>query len=108
MKCHGCGVVLASVSGASDPYGVASPACWAMFNEVTVKDYGEYRYPEVHRQIVDAYMAQHPSFATAAGRRSVAVHLVGLHLVFDRHLEGAVIRRAMGNIFPDKRDIAPL
>ena len=49
-----------------------------MFCEVTARDFSEYRYPPIHGTIVDAYMAQHAGFATPAGRRSVAVHLVGL------------------------------
>ncbi len=107
-RCPGCGLVRARVDGPTDPYGGASAACWAAFNDVTLKDYGEYRYPAVHRLIVDAYMAQHPNFATPSGRRSVAVHLVGLHLALERKLDGAVIARAMGQVFPAKPDIAPL
>ena len=106
--CLGCGIVRPPVEGVTDPYGGASASCWALFNEVTLKDFGEYRYPPIHRLLIDAYMAQHPGYATAAGRRSVVVHLVGLHLALDRDLDNAVIVRAIGRVFPDKPDIAPL
>jgi hypothetical protein len=75
---------------------------------VTVRDYGEFRYPEVHRLIVDAYMSQHPGYATPAGRRSVAVHLVGLCLALERGATGKAIGEIMARVFPDKQDIAPL
>jgi hypothetical protein len=102
--CPGCGLVAPIVDGPCDPYGGSSPACWATFNAVTTKDYGEYQYPDVHRPLVDAYMTQHAVFTTPAARRSVVVHLVGLCLVLERGLKGAVVGRAMGQVFPDKRD----
>ena len=58
-----------------------------MFGEVLARDYGLYQYPEAHRLVVDAYMAQHPGFSTASGRRSVAVHLVALLCVLERGLQ---------------------
>jgi hypothetical protein len=106
--CPGCGLVLPVIDGAADPYAGASPACWAVFGQVTARDYGEFQYPDVHRLIVDAYMSQHPGFATPAGRRSVVVHLVGLLLVLERGAAGRAVGEIMGNVFPDKRDIAPL
>jgi hypothetical protein len=106
-RCPGCGLAGAS-DGQTDPYGGASPACWAIFQQVLVRDYGEFQYPAVHPQIVDAYMAQHPGYATAAGRRSVAVHLVGLCLAVERGLDQAHVRRIMTSVFPGKPDLAPL
>jgi hypothetical protein len=105
--CPGCGLRLPPAEGATDPYGGASPACWAIFGEVLARDFGEYRYPAAHRLVVDAYLAQHPGFATAAGRRSVAVHLVGLHCVLDKGMAGDELRRTLAGVFPDKRDILP-
>ena len=72
--CPGCGLVALVNNGPCDPNGGSSPACWATFNAVTAKNYGEYQYPDVHRLIVDAYMSQHATFATPAGRRFVVVH----------------------------------
>ena len=104
--CSGCGLDAPAVDGPTDPYGGASAACWAAFQRVTVRDYGEFRYPEVHRLIVDAYMSQHPGYATPAGRRSVAVHLVGLCLALERGAKGKAIGEIMARVFPDKQDIA--
>lgn len=98
---------LPAVDGLTDPYGGASASCWAMFGEVCARDYGEYDYPAVHRSIVDAYMVQHPGFGTPAGRRSVAVHLVGLYCTFEERLPVKEIIRALAGLFPDKRDIPP-
>jgi uncharacterized protein DUF5946 len=106
--CPGCGLVALLDDGPCDPYGGSSPACWATFNAVTAKDYGEYQYPEVHRLIVDAYMSQHATFATPAGRRSVVVHLVGLYLVLERGMKGEAVVRTLGQVFPDKRDVPSL
>jgi hypothetical protein len=106
-RCPGCGLAGAA-EGPTDPYGGASPACWATFQAVTVRDYGEFQYPAVHGLIVDSYMAQHPGYATASGRRSVAVHLVGLCLALERDLTEGVKRRVMAGVFPDKPDLAPL
>ena len=79
-----------------------------MFTEVCAKDFGDYQYPDVHRLIVDAYMAQHPNFGTASGRRSVAVHLVGLFCMLEEGLSAKETGRTMGGVFPDKRDTPAL
>jgi hypothetical protein len=106
--CPGCHLRYAPLAGATDPYGGASAACWALFGEACARDYGEFRYPPIHRTMVDAYMAQHPGYATAAGRRSVIVHLVGLHLTLERGLPNADVIAAIRHVFPDKRDVVPL
>jgi hypothetical protein len=103
--CPGCSIQLPALDGPTDRYGGASPSCWAMFCEVLARDYGEYGYPEAHQLIVDAYMAQHPAFATAAGRRSVAVHLVGLLCALELGLSGSEISRTLGRVFAEKQDV---
>lgn len=100
-SCPGCGLIRPAVSGAADPYGGASAACWAAFSELLAGDYSHWR-PARHRLTVDAYMAQHPGYATPGGRRSVQVHLVGLHLALERELAPPQIGRILGAIFPDK------
>jgi hypothetical protein len=79
-----------------------------LFGEVCARDYGEYGYPDVHRLVVDAYMAQHPGFATAAGRRSVVVHLVGLCLTLELGARRDEVARALGRVFPSKPDVPAL
>ncbi len=82
--CPGCGAVLPVVGGATNPYRGASPACWARAGDVLAREFGEYDYPPVHRLTVDAYMAQHPGGEVPGAVRSVAIHLMALHLVFER------------------------
>ena len=108
QPCPGCGFIAPVVEGPVDPYGGASAACWATFGQVTLRDYGEFQYPNAHRLIVDAYMSQHPGFKTAAGRRSVPVHLVGLLLVLERGATGKAVGDILARVFPDKRDVAHL
>jgi len=105
--CPGCAAELPRVDGPTDPYGGATASCWAVFGEVCMKDFGEYRYPDVHRLIVDAYMAQHPGLATPAGRRSLATHLVGLYCSLARGMSAKEIVRVLAKVFPDKQDLPP-
>jgi hypothetical protein len=104
-RCPSCGLRRAAISGAVDPYGASTPSCWAAFNEVLVRDFSAWQ-PLRHRLTVDAYMAQHPSFATPSGRRSVLTHLVGLHAALELQLAPKVIGRLLGAAFPDKSDRA--
>jgi hypothetical protein len=105
--CHGCGLELTPIDGPTDAYGGASPACWALFGELLRRDYEELKYPAVHGLAVDAYMAQHPGYATAAGRRSVITHLLGLQAWFERGLRGRALIAVRVGAFPDKSDPAP-
>jgi hypothetical protein len=84
IPCLGCGAFLPDKDGPSHPYLGASPACWAVYGEVLSREYGEYRYPSVHRLTVDAYSVQHPGTPSRRSIQSVAVHLVGLYLVLMR------------------------
>ncbi len=97
--CPGCGLTVADVAGPSHPYIGAATGCWALYGEVLAREYGELRYPEVHRLTVDAYAAQHPGVPSRRSIQSVAVHLVSLHLVLERGFNGArataAIRRVL-------------
>jgi hypothetical protein len=59
----------------------------AIYGEVLAREYGEYAYPPVHRLTVDAYAAQHPGVPSRRSIQSVAVHLIGLHLILERGYE---------------------
>jgi hypothetical protein len=83
VPCIGCGALVLDEDGPTHPYVGASPACWAIYGEVLAKEYGEYRYPSVHRLTVDAYSVQHPGTPSRRSIQSVAVHLVGLYLVLE-------------------------
>ena len=101
QRCLGCGALLPQSDGPTHPYLGASAACWAAYGEVLAREYGEYRYPPFHRLTVDAYSVQHPGTPSRRSIRSVAVHLVSLHLVLvrgyssEKATEG--IRRALGH-----------
>ena len=84
--CPGCGALVPEMEGATHRYIGASSGCWAAFGEVSEKEYGDFRYARVHGLTVDAYFAQHPGEPTPQAVRSVAVHLVGLHLQMERDL----------------------
>jgi hypothetical protein len=104
--CPGCGVRLPSVGGAVDPYAGSSAACWALFEQVRLAQYAE---PEANGQLaVDAYMAQHPGYATASGRRSVLVHLVGLCLAIEHGMPASFVTPALGRVLPGKPDVPAL
>jgi uncharacterized protein DUF5946 len=91
------------MTGAVDPYGASTPSCWAAFNELLAGDFADWQ-PIRHRLTVDAYMAQHPNFATPSGRRSVLTHLVGLHAALELELAPQAIGKLLGSVFPDKSD----
>lgn len=99
QTCRCCGLVAAAVDGPSDPYGAASPSCWDAF--------GRLHLVGSSQLAVDTYMAQHPGLATPAGRRSVLTHLVGLHLALEEAESPETIRRALGQVFPDKEGDGP-
>ena len=84
VLCPDCGALTPDVDGPTHPYVGASVGCWAMYGEVLAKEYGEYRYPSVHRLTVDAYSVQHPGTPSRRSIQSVAVHLVSLYLVLER------------------------
>jgi hypothetical protein len=62
----------------------ASPGCWAAYGELSEKEAGDFRYMRFHQTTVDSYCAQHPGTPSPQAIRSVAVHLVGLHLQLER------------------------
>ncbi|SRR5579883_1779866 len=99
IPCPGCGALTPVVDGPVHPYLGASAGCWAVYGEVLAKEYGEYRYPSVHRLTVDAYSVQHPGTPSRRSIQSVAVHLISLYLVLERGFSSAKatagIRRAV-------------
>lgn len=82
--CPGCGLVRASAATLTHGYIGASPACWELYGEVLVREYGAYAAHANHRIGVDAYAAQHPGEPGSQSTHSVAMHLMRLCLVFER------------------------
>jgi len=96
--CIGCGALVPRSDGPTHPYIGASPGCWAVFGEVLAKQYGEYRYPAVHRLTVDAYAVQHPGTPSRKSIQSVAVHLVSMYLVLERGFDARRATAAMRRV----------
>lgn len=97
-RCVGCGALVPRTDGPTHPYIGASPGCWAIFGEILAKEYGEWRYPAVHRLTVDAYAVQHPGTPSRRSIQSVAVHLVSLFLVLERGYDFRAATRAKNRV----------
>ena len=96
VRCPGCGALVRGIAGTPHRYIGAAAGCWEIYESVLAKEYGEYRYPQpTHRLTVDAYAVQHPGEPSPQATQSVHVHLVGLHLVLERGVEGAAVTRAL-------------
>ena len=106
-RCPGCGLVDAATvppEAPTDPYGGASAGC--MLGDLSASHGARLRrVPISGRSPVDRRRLHGSTsrYATPAGRRSVAVHLVGLCLVVDRGLDEASVRRIMAAVFPADR-----
>ena len=101
--CPGCGALTPDGDGPVHPYLGASPGCWAVYGEVLAKEYGEYRYPSIHRLTVDAYSVQHPGTPSRRSIQSVAVHLVSLFLVLERGFTSEKATEAMRKVLGHRK-----
>ncbi|MFQ5637294.1 MAG: DUF5946 family protein [bacterium] len=91
--CPGCELRLpASDTAIYDGYFNTSPECWEVFTEVLGSEFSNaVLFGQVHQMTVDTYAIQH-----AGGNhpdKSVAVHLVGLHLVLERGIRPPNVAR---------------
>jgi hypothetical protein len=98
VACFGCGAVVPDIEGPTHRYLGAPAGCWAAFNEIMAKEFGEYVYPECHRLTVDTYAVQHPGTPSPQTIQSVGGHLVSLHLVLERGLDSKKATRALGRV----------
>ena len=64
---------------------LSSPACWAAFGEVLMREYQDRAlFTACHRLTVDAYALQHPGRADdRRAERSVWLHFASPHAIFD-------------------------
>lgn len=97
--CFGCGAVVPTSDLPGHRYVGSSSGCWAVYGTVLAREYGEWRFPAIHRLSVDAYMVQHAGTPSRQSIQSVAVHLVGLFVVLELGLSSVramqAIRRAV-------------
>ena len=85
IPCVGCRAMVPDIEGQNFRYpGASVPGCWEVFGKILAKEFGEFRYPPVHRLSVDAYAAQHPGLETKQTIQSVNVHLIALCLSIER------------------------
>ena len=82
--CPGCGATVPDTDVPAHRYIGASPGCWAAYGKLSEREASDFRYMRYHQMTVDAYCAQHPGTPSPQAIRSVAVHLVGLHLQLER------------------------
>lgn len=99
-QCPGCKIILPYQDGLEHllnagigRYGVASPECLALLQQVALKDYECGGHASI-----DAYAVQHPPHAAtqqlleisprlvAASKQSVAIHLLGLYLRIEKKM----------------------
>ncbi len=80
VRCELCGAIVESTTDDGHAYIPGNPGCWRFFTLVQADEYTRFRYPKIHRVVVDAYMAQHPGDgADRRERQSVTLHLAALY-----------------------------
>jgi hypothetical protein len=90
-RCPGCGLEMPGRDGLRyDGYYHVSPECWSVYTEVLAAEYSNAPlFGRVHQLTVDAYAAQHAGGIHKP--KSVAVHLSGLFLVYERNVRPAFV-----------------
>lgn len=80
IRCPQCAALVPDVDGQVHGYVPAAPGCWRIFGEVQADEMQRFAYPDAHRLVVDAYMAQHPGDGgDRRDRQSVFCHLCSLY-----------------------------
>jgi hypothetical protein len=97
-RCPGCAAEHVPQDGPTDPYGGASPECWALYGQIMAKEFSGAEHFAAHRWSVDAYMVQHPSRVSRAAIQSVWVHLAALHLGLERRFPASRIGPVMAQL----------
>lgn len=106
IACPGCGAVVPDIDGPVHRYVPSSPGCWKTFGEVQADEAYRFRYPDVHRVVVDAYIAQHPG--DGRDRQSVFVHLIGLCAVLEHGLPNAHATKLFGRVIRRRKGDFPV
>ncbi len=101
IRCLGCGALVPDIEGPTHEYMLSAPGCWALFNQVAVKQY-EIASFDLRRMTVDAYAVQHPGTTDRRAIQSVAVHLISLYFVLERGLPPTAATDKMRHALTDK------
>ncbi len=83
--CFGCGALVADIDGPTHAYILSAPGCWQRYCEILAAEFVDPARWPAHQLSVDAYAVGHPSNPDRRNRQSVAVHLVSLCLLLERH-----------------------
>jgi hypothetical protein len=103
IKCYGCGAWVDNIEGQPHKYIGATQGCWNLFEQILVKEYGEYQYPALtHKLTVDTYAIQHPGQPERRSIKSVNVHLVSLYFIFVKKVSGSEATEMMGKLISNK------
>ena len=104
--CLGCRALVPVTDGPgpTHEYMLASPGCWALFGEVSAREYSDVRYRAGGLQLVDAYAVQHPGVPERRSSQSVWIHLVSLCLRLEHGLADDVTIRLIQRLASEKRD----
>jgi hypothetical protein len=94
-RCIGCGGLVPEMDGPTHRYLESSPGCWHLFGRVLALEYSDRAFGRLHRLTVDSYAVQHPGRHSPQTVQSVWLHLISLHLVVERGLEGGYATRVM-------------
>jgi hypothetical protein len=104
VACIGCRAMVADIDGPTFRYpDAASPGCWKIYCDILAKEYGEWRYPPIHRLTVDAYTVQHPGRQTLQTAQSVTVHLISMYLVLERGYDFQQATEVMGRVIKEHK-----
>lgn len=106
--CPGCGSRLPAVDGPVHAYMTSTPACWAAFNAVIAREFGDPSLMAVHRLTVDAWAVQHPGDGSRRAIQSVGLHLARLWVQLDKGLEGEKANAAMLSFAARKAELPVL
>jgi hypothetical protein len=102
IDCPECGALVTDIEGPT--YGTGAPGCWAVFNEITGREFTDPAYRGHRRSPIDAYAVQHPGPPSQRAAKSAWVHLVGLCLVLERGFPVDTAVRTIARLASERPD----
>ena len=106
-RCYICNAVIPDIDGPTSDhtYIPQSPGCWKLYTDVLAREYGEWKYPPIHRLTVDCYAAQHPTqHANSKSAQSIQVHLLGIYLALEKDIDPKLITKIIGEVVIKNKD----
>lgn len=94
-KCEACGALTPPAKAPVSERFDSSPGCMALFNEILAREFSDRAYWPVHHLTVSSYALQHPPRSPERARRTIALNLMNLYLVFERAYEPEQLRPIM-------------